>query len=179
MSAPASNSSDSPRTLLNEWMLFARQNKLLHDAACKYYSALSDAGLITAVLMGSAGGLINILLGAVSAEYGSGAVINISQVALGFVSILSAAIVSVGKQLGWEQLSHTHAEYAAHYGELARLIGAERTLARISDSAFASVGDLIKRVQGELDRFEEGAPAIPAFIENRLGKCRLSPAADV
>jgi hypothetical protein len=163
--------------LLNEWMLFARQNKLIHDAARQHYSCLSNAGLITAVILGSAGGLVNILLGTVTAS--SGAVINVSQVALGFVSILSAAIVSIVKQLGWEQLSHTHTEYAAHYGELDRLIGAERTIARISDSAFASVGDLIKRVQEELDRFEEGAPTIPAFIENRLGKCRLSPATDV
>ena len=63
--------------------------------------------------------------------------------ALGFVSIISVTIVSIGKQLAWEQLSHTHAEYATHCGELARLIGADRTLARISDSAFASVCDLI------------------------------------
>jgi hypothetical protein len=160
-------------------MLFARQNKMLHDAARQHYSCLSDAGFITAGILGSAGGLVNNLLGIVTLEYGSGSVINIGKVALDSVSILSAAIVSVGKQLGWEHLSHTHAEYAKHYGELARLIGAERTLARISDSAFASEGDLIKRAQGELDRFEEAALAIPAFIENRLSKCRISPAADV
>ena len=70
--------SDSPEALLSDWMLFARRNKALHEAARAHYARMSDAGLITAVVLGSAGGLINILLGAVSAEYGAGAALNIS-----------------------------------------------------------------------------------------------------
>jgi hypothetical protein len=94
---------------------------------------MSDAGLVTAVVLCSASGLINILLGAVSAEYGAGAVLNLSQVALGFVSVVSAAIVSAAKQLQWEALAHLHVETAMHYAELARMIISERTMVRITD----------------------------------------------
>ena len=159
----------SPATLLGEWMSLARQSKRLHEAAATHFSGRSDAGLVTAVVLGSAGGLLNILLGAVSSEYGGGAAVNISQVALGCVSVLSAAIMSLSKQLGWETRARTHAEYASHYGELARLISSERTLSKLNDSSFASVGDLIKKVQADLDKIEENAPPIPGFIEKRLG----------
>ena len=161
--------SDSPQTLLNEWMHFARRNKALHEAARAHYAGLSDAGLITAVVLGSAGRLINILLGPVSAEYGAGVTLNIFQIALGFISVVSAAIISAAKQLRWETLAHQHDETAMHFAELARMINSERTLARIADSGFASIGDLIKKVQAELDRFEESAPAVPGFLEAKLG----------
>ena len=153
--------SDSPQTLLNEWMHFARRNKSLHEAARAHYAGLSDAGLITAVVLGSAGGLINILLGAVSA---AGAAINISQVALGSISIVSATIISAAKQLQWETKALQHGETAMHYGELVRIVNSERTLARISDSGFASIGDLIKKLQAKLDQLEESAAAVPGFI---------------
>lgn len=156
--------------LLREWGSIARHNKALHEAARAHYSGRSDASLITAVVLGSAGGLINILLGAVSPEYSAGAAVNVSQVALGFASVVSAAIISASKQLGWETKAHQHGEYASHYGELARLINSERTLAIMNDSTFASVGDLIKKVQAELDKIEESAPPVPGFIEKRIGE---------
>ncbi len=59
-----------------------------------------------------------------------------------------------------------------HYAELARMINGDRTLARISDSGFASFGDLIKKVQAELVRFEESAPAVPGLIEASSGPRR-------
>ncbi len=62
-----------------------------------------------------------------------------------------------------------------HYAELARVISSERTLARIFDSGLASFGDLIKKVQAELDRFEESAPSVPGFIEAKLGPSAPSP----
>ena len=158
-----------PATLLSEWAGHARQCKRLHEAAASHFSGRSDTGLITAVVLGSAGGLINILLGAVSAGYGGGAIMNGCQVLLGCASVASAAIMSVSKQLGWDSRASTHAEYAGHYSELARLITSERALARLNDSTFASVGELIKKVQAELDRIEDGAPPIPEFIEKRLG----------
>ena len=165
MSEPSTPQSDSPEQLLSGWMVFARRNKALHEAAKAHFSRWSDTGLITAVVMGSAGGLVNILLGSTS---GTGAVINGSQIALGIVSVFSAAIMSLSKQLGWESRAHTHAEYAGHYSELARLISSERALARLNDSSFASVGDLIKKVSAELDRIEDNAPSIPSLIEKRF-----------
>jgi hypothetical protein len=115
-------------------------------------------------VLGSADGLINILMGAESAEYGGGAAVNKSQVAVGCVSTLSAAIIYVSKQLGWETRAHTYAVYASHYGELARLISSEPTLSKVNDSLFASVGDLIKNVSAELDRIKDGATPIPEFM---------------
>ncbi len=91
--------SDSPETLLREWVLFTRRSKALHEAARLHYTRMSDCGLVTAVVMGSAVGLINISLGTGSS---SGADLNISQVALGYISIVSAAIISAAKQLQWE-----------------------------------------------------------------------------
>ncbi len=164
-------SADVAEPLLSEWGRIARHNKSLHEAASAHFSGRSDFGLITAVVLGSAGGLINILIGAAGPELGgAAAVVNISQVALGCASVLSAAIISAAKQLGWESKAHKHGEYACHYGELARLINSERTLAILNDSSFASVGDLIKKVQADLDKIEEGAPPIPGFIEKKLGE---------
>ena len=59
--------------LLSEWMCFARQSKRLHEAVATHFSGRPDADLVTVVVLGSAGGLPNLLLGAVSAEYGGGA----------------------------------------------------------------------------------------------------------
>ena len=171
--------SDSPEALLSDWMLIARRNKALHKAARAQYARMSDVRLITAVVLDSAGGLINILLGAVSAEYGVGAAHNISQVALGAISVISAAIISAAKQLQWEAKALLHGETAMHYAELARMINSERTLARIYDSGFASIGDLIKKVLAELDRFEESALAVPGFIEAKLGAAPLPRHSDV
>jgi hypothetical protein len=149
-------------------MLLARNNKFLHEAARLHFTSRSDAGLITVVVMSSAGGLISILLGAT----GDGAVLNASQIALGCVSAVSAAIMSLSKQLGWETRAHKHAEYAGYYSELARLISSERVLAGLDDSSYANVGELIKKVWTELNRIEDNdAPPIPSFIiEKRLNK---------
>lgn len=164
-------SAEVAEPLLSEWGRIARHNKALHEAASAHFSGRSDAGLITAVVLGSAGGLINILIGAAGPELGgAAAAVNISQVALGCASVVSAAIVSAAKQLGWESKAHKHGEYACHYGELSRLINSERTLAILNDSSFASVGDLIKKVQADLDKIEEGAPPIPGFIAKKMGE---------
>ena len=62
-----------------------------------------------------------------------------------------------------------------HFADLVRMINSERNLARISDSGFASIGDLIKKVQAELDRFEKSAPAVPGFLEAKLEPPAPSP----
>ncbi len=89
---------------------------------------------------------------------------NVCQVFLGCACMASVAIMSVSNKLGWDSRENTHAEYAGHYSELARLITSERALARLIDSTLASVGELIKKVQAELDRIEDGAPPIPDFL---------------
>jgi len=56
-------------------------------------------------------------------------------------------------------------EYAGHSSELAQLITSERALARLNDSTFASVWELIKKVQVEFDRIENNVPPILNFSE--------------
>ena len=73
---------------------------MIHEAAASHFSGKSDTGLVTAIVLGSAGGLIKTLLGAVSAGYGGGAIMNGCQVVMGCASVASAAIMSVSKQLG-------------------------------------------------------------------------------
>jgi len=101
-----------PDSLLSEWTGHARRSKWLREAAASNFSGKSDTCLITAVVLGNAVGLIKILLGAVSAGYGGGAVMDGCQVVLGCTSVASVAIVSVSKQLGWDSRASTHAEYA-------------------------------------------------------------------
>jgi hypothetical protein len=150
-------------------MLFARRNKALHEATRAQYARMSYGGLVTAVVLGNAIELIDILLGTISAEYGTFATLSISQDALGLIGIVSASIISAAKQLLWEIKALLHGETAMHHAEMARNRNTERTLARISDSGFSSIGDPIKKVQAELDRFEESAPSIPGFVEATLG----------
>jgi hypothetical protein len=93
-----SSRSDAPETLLRDWILLARHNNALHEATRAHYAGLLGVGLITAVVLGSAGGLINILLGSTSAKYGAGVTLNISHVALRLISVVSATIISTAKQ---------------------------------------------------------------------------------
>ena len=158
-----------PVSLLSEWAGHARQSKRLHEDAASHFAGQSDTGLITAVVLEPAGGLINILLGAVSAGYGGGAIMNGCQVVMACASVASATIMSGSKQLGWDSRANTHAKNAGHYSELARLITSERALARLNDSTLVSVGELMKKVQAELDRIKDGAPPITEFIEKKLG----------
>ena len=59
------NSSHTMELLLNEWMLLARHNKKLHDAAAKYYKIRADTCMICAIVLGSTSGLLNIALGVI------------------------------------------------------------------------------------------------------------------
>ncbi len=49
------------------------------------------------------------------------------------VSMASAAIITVSKQLGWDSRANTHVMYARHFRELARLITSELALVRLND----------------------------------------------
>jgi len=89
----------SPEKMPKEWMRFARRNKTLHEAARVHDARMSDVGLVTAAMLGIAGGFVNILFGDVSVDYGAGDALDISQVALGLVSVVRATIISADKQL--------------------------------------------------------------------------------
>lgn len=153
--------------LLSKWRTVARESKRLHDAARSHFKKKADASLISAVVLGSAGGLMNILLGVIDPTFES--VINISQIVLGACSVMSVGIMSTSKQLGWESKVNLHEEYSTRYSEIVRMINTEATLSRLNDSSFASTADFIKTIQAELDRIEDHAPPIPSWIEEKLG----------
>lgn len=164
---PKRDSIEIREPLLFKWRAIARSNKRLHEAARGYYKNLADYSIVSAVALGSAGGLLNILLGVIDTELEP--VINIGQVVLGATALLSAGIVSVSNQLAWPQKHQLHEEYTARYSEVVRMINSEETLSRLNDSSYASRGDFIRVVQTELDRIEDHAPPIPGFLEERLG----------
>ena len=110
---------------------------------------------------------MNIFLGIMD-DTRFGAVVNLGQVGLGLTSLVSAGIVSLSKQLGWETKHQQHEEFSARYGEISRMISTEVTLTRLQDSTFASMADFIKVVSAEINRVEDHAPPIPGF----LVKCR-------
>ena len=164
---PRRESIEIQEPLLLKWRGIARSNKRLHEAARSHFKSLADSSTISAVVLGSAGGLMNILLGVIDTQYDTA--INIGQVVLGVTGLISAGIMSTSKQLGWETKHQMHEEYTARYSEVVRMINSEETLSRLNDSSYASRGDFIKAVQNELDRIEDHAPPIPGFLEEKLG----------
>ena len=98
---PRRESIEIKEPLLYKWRGIARDNKRLHEAARSYYKGLADASMISAVVLGSTGGLMNILLGVIDPNLE--AAINIGQIVLGVTGLVSAGIVSVANQLGWAQ----------------------------------------------------------------------------
>jgi hypothetical protein len=161
------NSSDTTELLLNEWMLLARHNKKLHDAAAKYYKLRADTCMICAIVLGSTSGLLNIALGAI--EPVSFVLVNIAQICLGAVGLISTGVITVSKQLELEANVIQHLEYTVKYSELHRMIRSELVLLKMNDSSYASNTDFLKTCQNELNRIEESAPTIPSFIEEKLG----------
>jgi hypothetical protein len=166
-------SSDTIEWILNEWMLLARHNKKLHDAAAKYYKLRADICMIYAIILGSTSGLRNIALGSI--ELISFVLVNGAQICLGAVGLISAGIVTVSKQLELETNVIQHLEYTVKYSKLHRMIRSELVLLKMNDSSYASTTDFLKTCQNELNRIEELAPSIPLFIEEKLGsKCVAS-----
>jgi hypothetical protein len=130
--------------------------------------------MICAIVLGSTCGLLNIALGAI--EPVSFVLVNVSQICLGALGLISTGIVTVSKQLELEANVIQHLEYTVKYSELHRMIRSELVLFKMNDSSYASTTNFLKTCQNELNRVEELAPSIPSFIEENLGsKCVASP----
>lgn len=160
---------DIEEPLFTKWRDIARSNKRLHEASRAHYKRLADTSAIASIVLGIVGGLLNVVLGVIDTPLVAGSAVNIGQIVLGATGLVSTGILSVSKQLGWEQKHHLHEEYTARYSELARMINSESVLIRYRDGTYASVGDLIRALKSELDRIEDHAPPIPGFLEVKLG----------
>jgi len=51
--------------LLIEWMALAIRNKKLHEESAAYYKKFPDTSTLTAIVMGSTGSILDIVLGAI------------------------------------------------------------------------------------------------------------------
>ena len=108
--------------LLSSWMALAKHNKKLHEASGIYYKKIADISILTAIVMGSTGSILNILLGAID-PFGS-VLMNVAQIALGALGLVATAIVTASKQLDLEANTLHHIEHAQKYSELHRNIQA-------------------------------------------------------
>ena len=161
--SPSRESIEIEDPLLRKWRNIARVNKKLHEGARGYFKNLADLSVISAVLLGSTGGLINIMLGILD-ESRFGLAVDVGQIVLGATSLVSAGIISCSKQLGWETKHQLHEEYSARYNEVVRMINTECALVRIESPTFASMADFIKEVHNEITRIEDHAPPVPGFL---------------
>ena len=48
--------------LLCDWMSLAKHNKRLHEESSAYYSKVADISILAAIVMGSTGSFLNIVL---------------------------------------------------------------------------------------------------------------------
>jgi hypothetical protein len=76
----SSPKSESPETLLSDLMLTCRHRKKLHDEASNYYKRYADTCILSAIILGSTAGILNIAL---AIEPISLVVVNIAQICLG------------------------------------------------------------------------------------------------
>ena len=158
----SSQKSESPETLLVEWILMCRHRKRLHDEGSKYYKRNADTCILSAIILGSTAGILNIAL---AIEPVSFVVVNIAQIWLGAAGLASTAIITASRQLEFEKNALEHFESAGKYSEIHRSI-----------KAYASNTDFMKTIQHEIDHIEESAPSIPGFIEFKIGaKCNMLP----
>jgi hypothetical protein len=164
---PSIPKSESPETLLVEWMLMSRHRKRLHNEAYKYYKRYADTSILATIILGGTSGILNIGLGAI--EPISFVVVNIAKNCLGAASLTSTAIIAASKLLELEKNALEHLEHAGKYSEIHKSIRVELGLLRMNDSAFANNTYFMKAIQHEIDRIEESAPSIPGFVEVKIG----------
>jgi hypothetical protein len=161
--------------LLTEWMMLARHNKRVHEAASLYLRKWADTSMILSVITGTTSSILNIVLGVLDPV--QLVVVNLSHIVLGLTGLGATVIMTISKQLDLDALGILHAEYSPKYSELHRQIRAELVLLRMNDSTFASSIDFLKQCAAELNRIEKSAPAIPEHVQKKVGaKCTCSPA---
>lgn len=160
-------------TLLAEWMHLAKDSKTMHEEAANFYKMWADTCMLTSIILSSAGGGLNIILGSVDPL-----AFVFAQIGLGVVVLTSTAIITISKQLKLEELVIKHQEYSARFDDLHRVIQAELVLLRMNDSSYASREDFLKIIENELSKIQDAAPSPPGFIAKKFEK-PYTPASSV
>ena len=88
---------------------------------------------------------VNIALGAI--EPVSIVLVNVAQICVGAVGLISTGIVAISKQLELEANVIQHLEYTVKNSELHRMIRSELVLLKMNDSSYASTTDFLKTCQ--------------------------------
>jgi hypothetical protein len=162
------------RNIFSGWMKLAKHNKQLQEASALYYKKFAEILILSSIVLGNTGSILNIILGALDPF--SFVIVNVAQIILGASGLVATVIITASKQLKLEANTLHHIEHASKYVELYRTARAELVLIRLNDSSYASKTDFLKHIEHELDRIELNAPTIPNHIERNLGpKCIASP----
>ncbi len=160
-------------TLLAEWMHLAKDSKNMHEEAANFSKMWADTCMLTGIILSSAGGGLNIILGSVDPL-----AFVFAQIGLGVVVLTSTAIITISKELKLEELVIKHQEYSARFDDLHRVIQAELVLLRMNDSSYASREDFLKIIENELRKIQDAAPSPPSCIAKKFEK-PCTPASSV
>ncbi len=79
--------------LLSEWMMIARHNKRVHEAASTYYRKWADTSMIMSIITGTASSILNIVLGVLDPV--QLIVVNLSQILLGLAGLGATVIMTI------------------------------------------------------------------------------------
>jgi hypothetical protein len=101
----------------------ARHNKRLHEATDVDCKKFVDISIMNAIVMGSTGLILNIILGAINPI--NFVLVNVAQFLLRTIGSIATAIVTASKQLELEANTLHHLEHASKCGQLHRTIPVE------------------------------------------------------
>ncbi len=107
-------------------MRLAKHSKKLHEESAAYYKKFADTGILTAIVMGSTGSILNIVLGSIDPF--SFVLVNDAQIALGCTGSIATGIITASRQLEFEKNTIHRIEHASKYGKLHRNRRAELIL---------------------------------------------------
>ena len=91
---------ETTENLLNDWMKLAKHNKQLHEASAAYYKKFAEISILSSIILGSTGSILNIVLGALDPF--SSVIVNVAQITLGASGLVATAIITASKQFELE-----------------------------------------------------------------------------
>ncbi len=108
--------------LLTKWMMLARQNKKVHEAASTYYRKWADTSMIMSIITRTTSSILNIAMGVLDPV--QLIVVNLSQIILGLTGLGAIVIMTISKQLDLDALgictANMHRSIASCTGRLDR-----------------------------------------------------------
>jgi len=148
-------------TFFAEWMFLAKDSTNIHEEAANFYKMWADSCMLTSIILSTAGGSLNIILGSVDPL-----VFVFAHIGLGAVVLTSTALLTISKQLKLDELVIKHQEYSARFEDLHRVIQDESVLLTMNDSSYANREDFLKIIENELRKSKMRHLARPDLLLN-------------